>query len=163
MNMDEMPVYFDLLPSKTVYQKGDKSVLIRTTGSEKRHFTCVLAVSADGTVLPPMIIFMGKRELRLDCPAGWIVTVQENGWMDETLMLKWIKDIYLKYTKKERSLLVLDSFHGYLSDDVKKAFVKEISNGSDFGRMHVQVQPPDVSTNKQFKVDLWKSLGSYMR
>ena len=41
-------------------------------------------------------------------------------------MLKWIKDIYLKYTKKERSPLVLDSFREHLTDDVKKAKVKEI-------------------------------------
>ena len=67
-----------------------------------------------------MIIFKGKRELKLDYPAGWIVTVQEKGWMNETLMLKWIKDIYLKYTMKKRSLLVLDSFRGHLTDDVKK-------------------------------------------
>ena len=49
------------------------------------------------------------------------MTVQENGWMDEKLMIRWIKDIYLKYTKKERSLPVLDSFHGHLTDSVKKA------------------------------------------
>ena len=79
VNMDETPVYFDLLPGKTANQKGDKSVLLPTTGSEKRYFTCVLAVSADGTVLPSMIIFKGKRELKLDYPAGWIVTVQEKG------------------------------------------------------------------------------------
>ena len=48
------------------------------------------------------------------------MTVQEKGWMEEKLMIRWIKDIYLKYTKKGRSLLVLDSFRGHLTDSVKK-------------------------------------------
>lgn len=115
-------MYFDLLPGKTVHKKGEKNVLIRTTGSEKRHCTVVLTVAANGEVLPPMIIVKGKRALKFDVPSGWIVTVQEKGWMDENLMLRC--DIYLKYTKKDRSLLVLDSFHGHLTDKVKKAFHK---------------------------------------
>ena len=80
INMDETPVYFNLVPGKTVNEKGAKSVLIRTTGNEKRHFTVVLAVSANGDVLPPMIIFKGKRALKFDFPKDWIVTVQEKGW-----------------------------------------------------------------------------------
>ena len=121
INMDETPVYFDLVPSKTVNQRGSKSVLIRTTGSEKRHFTMVLAVAAGGDVLPPMVIFKGKRELNIPTPPGWIVTVLDKGWMDESLMLRWIRDIYLKHTKKDRSLLVLDSFRGHITESVKKA------------------------------------------
>lgn len=124
INMDETPVYFDLQPGKSVNKSGAKSVLIRTTGSEKRHFTVVLAVAASGDMLPPMIIFKGKRDLNINVPSGWIVTVQEKGWMDEKLMLRWIQDIYLKYTRKERSLLVLDSFRGHLTESVKRAFRK---------------------------------------
>ena len=61
INMDETPVYFDLQPAKTINKCGEKSVLVRTTGSEKRHFTVVLAVTASGVMLPPMVIFKGKR------------------------------------------------------------------------------------------------------
>ena len=68
VNMDETPVYFDLQPGKTVNKRGSKSVLIRTTGSEKRHFTVVLAVAASSDVLPPMVIFKGKCELNLNVP-----------------------------------------------------------------------------------------------
>ena len=109
------PVYFDLVPGKTINEKGVKSVLIRTTGNEKRHFTVVLTVSANGDVLPPMIIFKGRWALKFDFPKDWIVTVQEKGWMDGELMLRWIRDIYLKFTKKGISLLVLDSLFVYKS------------------------------------------------
>ena len=164
INMDETPVYFDLVPGKTVNEKGAKSVLIRRTGNEKRHFTVVLAVSANGHVLPPMIIFKGKRALKFDFPKDWIVTVQEKGWMDGELMLRWIRDIYLKFTKKDRSLLVLDSFRGHLTDSVKKTLRKGntvmavISGGCTS-----KLQPLDVSINKPLMSELRRSWTGYIR
>ena len=62
--MDETPVFFDLVPNKTVAPKGSKSVMVRTSKSEKRHVTVVLAVAADGSVLPAPVIFKGKRQLK---------------------------------------------------------------------------------------------------
>ena len=56
-NMDETPVFYDMVPKKSLVQKGQKSVTIQTSGSEKRHVTVVLTVAADGFMLPPMIIF----------------------------------------------------------------------------------------------------------
>ena len=42
--MDETPVFFDMVPEKSLVQKGQKSVTIKTSGSEKRHVTVVLTV-----------------------------------------------------------------------------------------------------------------------
>ena len=68
-NMDETPMYFDMSGSTTVEKKGAKTVSIRTTGAEKRHLTVVLAATADGQMLPPMVIFKGKRMLKnIDVP-----------------------------------------------------------------------------------------------
>ena len=58
--MDKTPVFFDMVPEKSLVQKGQKSVTIRTSGSEKRHVTVVLTVAADGFILPPMINFEVK-------------------------------------------------------------------------------------------------------
>ena len=55
--MNETPVFFDMVPEKSLVKKGQKSVTIRTSGSEKRHVTVVITVAADGFILPPMIIF----------------------------------------------------------------------------------------------------------
>ncbi len=41
-NMDETPVYLDLLPGKVVSKKGRKSIKIRTTASEKNRVTVYL-------------------------------------------------------------------------------------------------------------------------
>ena len=63
LNMDETPVFFDTVPNKTVDIKGTKTVKVRTTRSEKRHVTLVLTVTASGEMLPPMVIFKGKRTI----------------------------------------------------------------------------------------------------
>ena len=42
--MDETLVFFDMLPEKSLVQKGQKSVTIQISGSEKRHVTVVLTV-----------------------------------------------------------------------------------------------------------------------
>ena len=41
-NMDETPMYFDLVPSKVVDRVGAKSCIVKTTGAEKRHIAVTL-------------------------------------------------------------------------------------------------------------------------
>jgi len=153
VNMDETPVYFDLVPNRTIDVKGRKSIRVRTTASDKRHLTVVLAVTAAGQTLPPMIIFKGKRELKIDHPAGWIICVQTKGWMDEGLMMRWTKDVLLRHTQKERCLLVLDSFAGHKTEAVRKLFRRSnIVPAVIPGGCTSKLQPLDVSINKPFKV-----------
>ena len=63
-NMDETPMYFGISGNTTIDKKGTKTISVRTTGAEKRHLTMVLAATADGQMLPPMVIFKGKRNLK---------------------------------------------------------------------------------------------------
>ena len=122
INMDETPMYFDIVPGRTVDMKGTKTVEARTTGAEKRHITVVLAVSNNGDVLPLITIFKGKQVLELYVPWSFVVCVQEKGWVDELIMLRWINEIYHPYTKHKPSIIVLDSFRTHLTDTVKQAF-----------------------------------------
>ena len=48
----------------TIKKKGAKTISVRTTGAEKRHFTMILAATADGQMLPPIVIFKGKQNLK---------------------------------------------------------------------------------------------------
>ena len=67
-------------------------------------------------------------------------------------MLKWISDIWVKYTKRWPSLLFLDTFSAHLTDKVKDAFqnsnttVLVIPDGCTS-----ILQPLDVSINKPIK------------
>src|SRR4051794_18666919 len=56
-NMDETPLSFNLPNNTTVEHRGTKTVSILSTGHEHANFTVVLACMADGTKLPPVIIF----------------------------------------------------------------------------------------------------------
>jgi len=59
-NMDEVPLTFDVPLNKTVDVKGAKTIMIKTSGNEKMPYTVVLACCADGTKLPPLLIFKRK-------------------------------------------------------------------------------------------------------
>lgn len=131
VNMDETPVFFDIVPNKTVEQTGNKSVIIRSSGSDKKHVTVMLAVSATGDVLPTIVIFKGKRPLRdiqVPNPKDVIVLVQEKAWVDERVMLEWIDACLLPYTNRNDSLLVMDSFRCHIMESVKKRLRKVHAN-----------------------------------
>lgn len=115
--MDETPVYFDLVPGKTIDQVGVKSCVIRSTGAEKRHITVVLTVAADSTMLPPMIIFKGKRRLKLSAPEGVLVCVQAKAWMDEDLMKEYLKHIWQPYVEETADRLGLPDHSALLTLD----------------------------------------------
>ena len=124
-NMDETPVYFDMVPSKTVDRKGKKTIKVRSTKSEKRRITVTLCCTATGKMLKPTIIFKGTttRSIKKVSDKGRsIVTFQNKAWMDEKVMAMWIKNVWGAYTKKKPSLLFLDSFSAHVTPDIQALF-----------------------------------------
>jgi len=59
-NADETAIYLDMLPNYTLEKKGVKEVLLKTTGCEKLLLTVMLAATADGRKLPPLLILKRK-------------------------------------------------------------------------------------------------------
>jgi hypothetical protein len=59
-NMDEVPLTFNVPSNRTVDNEGATTITIKTSGHEKTHYTAVLACYANGTKLPPMLIFKRK-------------------------------------------------------------------------------------------------------
>ena len=80
-------------PTETVGAKGAETVAVRTSGQEKTHLTVVLACCADGTKLPPVIIFTRKMFLKETIPSGVNVRVHEKGWMNEEGMKIWFNKV----------------------------------------------------------------------
>ncbi|CAB4374185.1 unnamed protein product [Rhizophagus irregularis] len=76
-NIDETPVSFDLPSNTTIDELGTRSVSIRTTGHEKANFTVVLMCMADGTKLPPLIIFKLKNVPRGNFPLEVIIRANQ--------------------------------------------------------------------------------------
>ncbi len=147
-NMDETPVYMDMVPSRTIDKKGKK---VRTTKSEKCRVTAVLACTATGDMLPPMIVFKGTttRSIRGVASNDAVISYQKKAWVDEKQMLKWIKEVWVKYTKNAPSLLFFDTFSAHLTAAVKESF--KLCNTTVIlipGGLTSILQPLDVSINK---------------
>jgi len=85
---DDMAIYLDMPPNYTE-KKGVKEVLLKTTGCEKLHLTVMLAATADGREVPPLLILKRKTLPKSEAfPKDVIVRAQEKGWMTEELMLE---------------------------------------------------------------------------
>ena len=58
-NTDETPMRFELPSTRSLEFTGSWTVPVKTGGPEKWSFTVTLADAADGTKLPPKVIFKG--------------------------------------------------------------------------------------------------------
>ena len=159
--MDETSVFFDMVPVKSLVQKGQKLVAIRTSGFEKRHVTVVLTVAADRFILPPMIIFRYKTNQiikDIEAPEGFVIATQEKAWVDESLMFTWFDQVWKSYTEKKkkldfnRSLMVYDAFKAHTIDEMKVRWSISSTNLIMVPPVCTwKYQPLDVCINKPFK------------
>ena len=165
-NMDETLVGFDMPSARTVNSRGEKTMLINTTGHEKSRFTVVLSCLADGTKFKLMVIFKRKTMPKEKFPSGVVVHCHEKGWMDEAGLKLWIQKVWKLRPGgllRKKSLLVWDSFRAHLVDSVKQA-VKEMNTDITVipGRLTSVLQPLDVSLNKPFKDRLREKWTTWM-
>ena len=153
INMDETPLYFDMPSSHTVSKKGLREVRIRSTGAEKRRLTVILACTAAGSMLPPMVIFKGKRALKnIRTPKGVIVRVQKKAWNDSALTKLWVQKVLSSCTKNKHALLVWDTFSGHMTEEVQEELRKKnITVAVIPGGCTSKIQPLEVCLNKPFK------------
>ena len=49
VNLDETAITLNMLPKNTIQNKGDKTVMMKTTGQEKELVSIILAISALGS------------------------------------------------------------------------------------------------------------------
>ena len=94
--------------------------------------TVIESIASNGWSLPPMIIFEGKVHISTwytdQLPLDWIIGVSENGWTNDSLGLKWLTEVFEKYTKDRTKgvyrLLILDG-HGSHSTPEFDQFCRE--------------------------------------
>ena len=60
-NMDETPIWFEMISKNTISKLGEKSVMVRTFGSERTRISVILCTSANGEKIPPLLVFKGKK------------------------------------------------------------------------------------------------------
>ena len=126
-DMDEVPLTFDVPSNKTVDVKGGKTIMIKTFGNEKMHYTVILACCADGTKLQPLLISKTKMLPKDVIPHGNYIHVHSKGWMDGEGMKLWLQKVWSKHLVcllKKPSLLVCDQFKAHVIESTKRLATK---------------------------------------
>lgn len=166
-NMDEVPLTFDVVSNRTVDVKGSKTITIKTSGHEKTHYTAVLSCCADGTKLPPLLIFKRKTLPKDKIPRGIFIHVHPKGWMDEEGLKIWLDKVWSRRPGgllKKPSLLVWDQFRAHLTTATKERVQKLKSKLAVIpGGLTSQLQPLDVSINKPFKSFMKEEWNQWMK
>lgn len=90
-NMDETPIMFEMVSKTTICEIGTRNVNVRTFGSDRIRIILILSIGSDGTKLPTLIVFKGKKntakekQLKDYClKNNYKITelCQENAWAD---------------------------------------------------------------------------------
>lgn len=181
--MDETALWMDMPAETTLDIRGTRSVPIKTTGHEKSRFTVCLAACADGRKMWPFILFKGKRPVKaLAGVTGAYIAYSDNGWMNESTTISWIRSC-CGGTFATRRLLCWDTFRAHATDRVRReaalkkmdmAFVPggctgilQVCARYCFGSLlTLFLQAPDVCWNKPFKqkyqelYDTWQREGA---
>ena len=87
----------------------------------------VLACTADGGKLPPMVIFKRKTPPKDKFPSSVIIHQHPKGWIDEGVK-KWLNQVWVRRNRgllKKPSLLVWDQFKAHLTEKVKRKLKEE--------------------------------------
>ena len=59
--MDETPIWFEMITKNTISKLGEKSVMVRTFGSERTRISVILCTSINGAKIIPLLVFKGKK------------------------------------------------------------------------------------------------------
>lgn len=174
INIDEVPVYFDVLPTRVLDKIGVDRAFVRTNGKMKTRFTAVLAIAADGTKFPPLIIFRGEetgdlaRSLRGQYRNQLLFTQTTKGSMNSG---KWKWYLQQLFPEKRDRLLVFDCFGGHGYNIKKRSITPEFNQYYQENQFQVTLvpenctrwlQPLDTHINKAFKVFIRKEWCKYM-
>ena len=164
-NMDETPIFFNMPSNKTIEIKGKKTVQIVTQNQEKMRVSLILAVLADGTKLPPYIIFKGNNSSTIltkeisNLPhvknKEIFYAFNINAWTTGEIVIDWLNKVWFEYLKNFdsmfESLLIIDKATTHENEEFKRVcFNNDVTiSYIPKGRTSI-LQPLDVSINKPF-------------
>ena len=64
--MDETPCWMEMKINKTIEKIGEKEISVRTFNMDQKRFSVALCILANGGKLPPMIVFKGIPNAKLE-------------------------------------------------------------------------------------------------
>src|SRR5580692_6829694 len=126
-NMDETGVLLAVLNSLKVLVSSDDLRKCRGTGKDCTRITAIECISADFKVLLPLVIWPASthRANWMTYPTpGWHYGIQENGYTDSVINLKWLTEVFNPQTKaianSDTRLLISDGFGTHESAEIQR-------------------------------------------
>jgi hypothetical protein len=101
-----------------ITHKGKRQIVSQTSGERGGLITVIVAMSASGQFIPPLIIFPRRNmnnELMRGSPPGAVGVAHPSGWIQAHIFTQWFMHFLEKVKSSENSpaLLILDSYYSH--------------------------------------------------
>ncbi|KAM8816204.1 pogo transposable element with ZNF domain isoform 3-T3 [Rhynchonycteris naso] len=115
--IDEMSLFLD---TEVLSSDDRKENALQTVGTGEPWCDVVLAILADGTVLPTLVFYRGQMDQPANVPDSILLEAKESGYSDDEIMELWSTRVWQKHTACQRSkgMLVMDCHRTHLSEEV---------------------------------------------
>ena len=109
---------------KVITRAERKGRLTLTQPGNREWVTAIETIRADGTTIPPMIIFAGKVHISTwydekQLPPDWTIGLSNTGWTNDELGMIWLRDVFNKHTHHHTigryRLLIIDGHGSHLT------------------------------------------------
>ncbi|KAJ3466488.1 hypothetical protein MRS44_004052 [Fusarium solani] len=125
-NMDEIGIFQGVGLNGLVVGQSERRKAIKKDPKLRNWVTITECVSADGRVLPPLVIFKGQEPQQQWFPedpsfmSNWLFTASPKGWTTNVIGHEWLEKVFIPYTKpaeaNEKRLLFLDGHDSHLTE-----------------------------------------------
>ncbi|XP_054853799.1 pogo transposable element with ZNF domain [Eublepharis macularius] len=115
--IDEISLFLDV---EVLCSDDRKENALQTVGTGEPWCDVILAILADGTILPTLVFYRGRVEQAANVPETIVLEAKENGYHDDEVMEVWASKVWQKHIESQnsKSMLVLDCHRTHLSEEV---------------------------------------------
>jgi hypothetical protein len=164
LNMDETPAALVETPRTAIRPTGQKEAAkITTHANERMLITTFPTITASGHKLPMCVILKGTTErclAKVRSEANATVRkvklfYSETGWINQGIMLRWLKEVVHPYTNGRHAAIILDDYAAHWTPPVQVAAARlniDLISVPNFKGATALLQPLDVQYNGLLKV-----------
>ena len=164
VNIDQTELFLNMSPKRTINEKGDNTIMIKTLGQEKQRITILLSASAEVDKFAPLVVFKVKlngriyKNLNNNIYQKYLfVRCNANGWCTNSIMNDNNFHIGESYINKHifdmsRGLLIFNNAPMHTEKDIENMFINKNKRLVYILKGFTSIfQPLDISINNLFK------------
>lgn len=164
-NVDETGLQYVIKGPKVVTSMGKKYIYRRTYSERGETQTMIGCICADGSWIPPTIIFKGVRWndlLQKDCLPNTQVKLSTKGWINSDLFREWFQ-FFISSVSVRPLILLMDSHGSHVTSEIIDLAVKSDIHLVTFPSHTTHLlQPLDVGVYKSLKSHWGKAMTDYI-